>query len=163
MKNSLTLEGRIHTIFTVSIFFKGVYAFFEVIAGFLILLTSKAHIIIFVAFLTRQEVTEDSSVGIAHSLLSIAQDLSISGKHFIAGYLLSHGLVKLVLITGLIKKRRWAYYSTFIIFPLFIGIEIKRFVSTQSFWLILATILDTMIIVLALCEYHFATKNRKIT
>lgn len=53
--------------------------------------------------LTQDELVEDRHDVVATSLMHWAQGFSVQSEHFYAFYLLSHGIVKLFLVAGLIR------------------------------------------------------------
>ncbi len=97
-------EKNIHFIFEVSVILKGLNAIGEMVGGAVALIISQRFIIRLTLFLTQNELSEDPNDKIANYLLHSAQQLSISAKYFIAFYLLSHGIIKLVAGSGFVKK-----------------------------------------------------------
>ena len=77
--------------------------------GGLLLLVSPAAINRITTTLTQHELSEDPHDFIATHLLKTAHGLTGSAVQFGAFYLLSHGLVKIVLVVALLKNKLWAY------------------------------------------------------
>lgn len=157
MKVSLK-ESNIHFVFEVSILLKGFYAILEILGGFLVFFINGAYIINTVLLITQEELSEDPRDLFAHYLINASNNFSISSQHFIALYLLSHGIMKLFLIVGLLKKKLWAYPVSIVVFGLFIIYQIYRYFYTYSIWLLLLTIFDIIIIWLTMHEYKYMKK-----
>ena len=94
-----------HRIFKVSVLLKGAHAVIECIGGLALALASTTNIVRWVNSLTQDELIEDPNDFIATHLLSMAQEFSVNTKNFYAFYLLSHGIVKLALVVGLLRNK----------------------------------------------------------
>jgi len=79
--------------------------------------------------------------------------LTAGGQLFGAAYLLTHGIIKLALVAALLKRRLWAYPAAIGIFALFAAYQVYRYTFTHSWYLILLTILDAVVIWLTWLEY----------
>ncbi len=117
-------EQRIHRIFEVSVLLKGAHAVIECIGGIALALASTTSIAGWVNRLTQDELVEDPHDFIATHLLGMAQGLSVNSKNFYAFYLLSHGIVKLALVAGLLRNKLWAYPASLIIITLFVSAQV---------------------------------------
>jgi uncharacterized membrane protein len=102
-------EHRIRQIFVVSVLLKGAHAVIECVGGAALGLISTTTIVNLVNILTQEELVEDQDDFIARHLLAWAQGLSVATKNFYAFYLLSHGVVKLLLVVGLLRGKLWSY------------------------------------------------------
>jgi uncharacterized membrane protein len=153
-------EKNIHLIFRISLILKGAFALFETLGGISAYFVSQQSLLNFVRAITQDELSEDPKDVIANYLLQAAQHLSISSQRFVAFYLLSHGVIKLLLILGLWRRKRWYYPSAILVFGLFIVYQFYRFSHTHSIWLLLITILDVVVIWLAWHEYKFLRRTR---
>jgi len=147
-------EKRIHQLFEVSVALKGIHALIECIGGLALVIVSTAAIQELVAWVTQDEIAEDPGDFIASHMLAWVQTFSVSTKNFFAFYLLSHGIVKLFLVAGLLRNRAWAYPASLIVLGLFIAYQVYRFALTQSFGLVVLTIFDLIVIVLIWHEYR---------
>jgi len=83
----------------------------------------------------------------------------VSGKHFMAIYLLSHGVVKMFAVVALLKNKLWGYPLSIVIFGGFIVYQIYRFTLTGGIGLIALTVFDLVVICLIWLEYR-AVKSR---
>jgi uncharacterized membrane protein len=152
-------EKRIHLIFEVSLFLKGIFALFEIAGGIIAYLLPPHVLLGVVATLTQQELAEDPRDMIANYLLHSAQHLSLGTKEFAAIYLLSHGAIKLWLIVGLLREKLWYYPVAMIVFGLFIAYQLYRFSFTHSAFLLLITAIDIAVIILTWHEYRYLRRN----
>jgi len=96
-------ERRIHQIFEIGILFKGLHGLVECLGGTLLALISTQSITHLVAFATQEELTEDPRDFMASHLMHWATGFSAGTKTFYAAYLLSHGLIKVVLVADLLR------------------------------------------------------------
>ena len=128
----------------------------------LVLISSRA-ITDFVSRLTLHELSEDPRDLIATSLLGWGQGFSVATQHFYAFYLLSHGVVKLLLVVGLLREKLWAYPASLVVLGLFVAYQIYRYSFTNSALLIILSIFDIFVMILVWHEYrlvrlHLPTK-----
>jgi uncharacterized membrane protein len=106
---------------------------------------SPATIDRIVTNLTQHELSEDPHDFLATHLLRTAHGLTGSAILFGAVYLLAHGLVKVVLVTALLKNQRWAYPWTIAFLGVFIAYQVYRLSFQPSLGLTGLTIFDTVI------------------
>lgn len=152
-------ERRIHQIFEVSVLLKGAHAAVEAIGGLALDLTDNQWIRDFVTQATQSELVEDKRDFIANHLVTWAQGFSIETQHFYAWYLLSHGVVKLALVTGLLMRKLWAYPTTMVVLGLFILYQLYRYTGTHGLGLLLLTALDVMVVGLTWHEYSLMRRH----
>lgn len=147
-------KANVHAAFRVSLVLKGAIALAEVAAGLFTYLVTPQFVLDLVQAITRTELTKDPRDFVANYLLHAAQGMSVSGQHFAALYMLSHGIVKFWLIIGLWREKI-AYYPLAIgVFGLFILYQVYRYSFTQSLLLLLITLLDVVVIWLVWMEYR---------
>jgi len=159
-------ENKIHLFFVISLFLKGAFAFFEIIGGFIAYGVAfvggvSAHFITqqsflnFVSAIAAEELAEGPRDFIANYLLQGAQNLSAGSLRFVAFYLVSHGVIKLWLIIGLLRKKLWYYPTAMIVFGSFIIYQLYRFSFTHSLLLLFITGVDVIVIWLTWHEYKY--------
>ncbi len=146
-------EKQIFYLFEGSLFLKGVHAVIEIIGGILTLFITQNFLINAVLDITHKELAEDPHDFLVNYLLHSANNFSISSKYFIAFYLLSHGVIKGILVILLYAKKLWAYPVSIFVFGLFMIYQIQRYTRTHSVWLIAFTIFDAFVIWLIWHEY----------
>ena len=122
--------------------------------GILLFWVNPATLNRIVILLTQSELSEDPKDLIANLLIKTAQKFSVSTQLFGIVYLLSHGVIKIVLVASLWQRRLWAYPAAIIFFTAFCIYQMYRFLFTHSIWLIFLTVLDIFVIALTWIEYH---------
>jgi uncharacterized membrane protein len=147
-------EKSIHDIFVVSVLFKGIQAAAEIVGGLALYLVSTETIVNTIKRWSYDELIEDKHDWVANHLLDFARHFSVAEHNFYAFYLLSHGLIKTVLIIGLLREKLWAYPASFAVFGGFIAYQLYRYSFTHDFGLILLSIFDVFVIYLAVHEYR---------
>lgn len=152
-------EQRIHTLFQVGVLLKGAHALIELVGGVALYLFSTATIVALINRLARAELIEDPSDFLARHMLQFAEGFSGSAQSFYAFYLLSHGLVKIVLVAGLLREKLWAYPASFAVLGGFIAYQLYRFSYTHELLLIALTVIDIVVIVLAWHEYRLLRRH----
>ena len=140
--------------FRFSITLKGLHALLEMILGIAILKVNPQAINRFVLTLLHPELSEDPGDFVATHLLRASQQFAAGGKHFASLYLLSHGLVKIVLVVALFRNKLWAYPTMIVTLSAFILYQGYRFVLTHSIVMIFLTLFDIAVIVLTWLEYR---------
>lgn len=141
--------------FRIGLYLKGLDGLFETIAGLVLLFTNTSQINSLVERLTHGEISSDPHDFIANHLVTSAHHLTGSSLIFASVYLLSHGLVKLVLVEEVLRNRLWAYPGLIIVTSLFVIYQVYRMVADNvTFGLILLTIFDLAIIYLTVKEYR---------
>jgi uncharacterized membrane protein len=150
-------EKKIHLIFVLSVLLKALNGVLEIILGVAFLFTSTLAGL--VQTLVQGELIEDPADIVANSIQHFLPFLTHS-QYFISFYLLSHGVIKIFLVVGLLRNKVWAYPAAIIVFALFIIYQLYRYSFTHSIWLILLTIFDLFVIWLTWHEYRLL-KNRK--
>jgi uncharacterized membrane protein len=99
----------IHRSFEIGILTKGIDGVLEVIGGTLLVFLSPGRLNRLVHLLTQHELSEDPRDMISNYLIRMGSNFSISTQHFGVFYLMSHGLVKIILVILLWKRKLWAY------------------------------------------------------
>lgn len=90
----------------------------------------------------------------------VAEQLAATDPVFASLYLLSHGLVKIVLAAALWMNRLWAYPVAIFVFGSFVIYQVFRLERVYSIALLLLTISDVVIIWLTLLEYRDQKRAR---
>jgi uncharacterized membrane protein len=140
--------------FEVGTILKGLDGVLEVIGGLLLLIVSPATIDRVVTGLTQHELSEDPNDFLATHLLRTAHGLTGSAVLFGAVYLLAHGLVKVILVTALLKNQLWAYPWMIAFLGVFIVYQLYRLSMKASVGLTALTTVDAAIAWLTYREYR---------
>jgi uncharacterized membrane protein len=152
-------ERRVHQVFVASVLIKGAHAAIECIGGIALALVSTSTIADFVNALTQEELIQDPQDLIATHLLAWAQNFSVEEKHFYAFYLMSHGIVKLLLVVELLRNKLWSYPASLIVLGLFIVYQLYRYSYTHGAGLIVLTIFDILVMTLIWHEYRLVQRH----
>ncbi len=142
-----------------SVILKGLSALLESVGGILLLFTGAVSSII--SFLIKKELIEDPSDFLANYIQRLIP--STHSELFGAFYLLSHGIIKVFLVIGLLRNKAWAYPATIIFIALLIIYQIYKFIYTHSPFLFLLTLFDTALVLLTWHEYKFMKKYRPLS
>ena len=143
----------IHVSFEIGLLLKGIHGLMEAIGGVFLLFLSPDRLNWLTRFLTQHELSEDPRDKIANLLITLSNSFSISTQHFFVFYLMSHGIIKCILILLLWRRKLWAYPLSIIVLILFIAYQVYRYTLTQSVFLILLTVFDLIMIALTYLEY----------
>lgn len=152
-------EKRIHQIFVVSVALKGAHALLEIVGGIALYLISTETIVSAINNWSYDELIENRHDWIANRLLAFSRHFSVAEHNFYAFYLLSHGLIKSVLVLGLLREKLWAYPASFAVFSAFIAYQLYRYSYTHDIGLILLSVFDLFVIYLAVHEYRLLRKH----
>ena len=152
-------EKRIHQIFEISVLLKGAHALIECIGGVALALVSTEYIRGLVNSVTQDELIEDPKDFLAGHFLAYAHDFTVSTQNFYAFYLLSHGVVKLALVIGLLRNKLWAYPASLAALALFILYQLYRYSYTHGIGLIVLTVFDVFVMWLIWHEYRLARRH----
>ena len=146
----------LHRLFVASVWIKGVAGIAETLAGLLIPFVTEKTVAALVVRLTAPELGEDPEEWHANYLAGALQHFAAHSKVFASIYLVVHGLIKIILVAGLLWGRRlWAYPASLWFLAAFIAYQMYRFTSTHSMWLVLLTVLDLVVAYLIWREYQW--------
>ncbi len=141
-------------LFQVGIWLKGIDGALELMGGVALLTVSPAFILNAVQLLTQDEIAEDPQDFVATHLLRAAGRLSLSREHFMALYLLIHGVVKIALVWALLARVLKAYPLSIVVFAGFIAYQLYRYTLMPGFGLLALTAVDFVVIGLIWLEYR---------
>ena len=139
--------------FTVTLVVKGLDGFLEVVGGVLLLVISPDTLDRWARSLTQHELARDPNDFVARHLLRVTNNLHHT-QVFGAVYLLSHGVAKLVIIVGLLRREQWAYPVAFVFLGGFVIYQIYRLTYDPGIGLALLTAFDLFVIWLTWREYR---------
>jgi len=148
-------ERTTHVLFQLSLLCKAVFAVAEILAGIGAYFVTQEFVFRVVDRLTRAELLQHPHDPIANYLYTSAQHFSLSTRNFTAAYLLSHGVIKLWLIVGLLRNKHGYYPLAIAVFGMFVVYQLYRFNLSHSLWLILITLVDLVVIALTWQEYRY--------
>ena len=141
-------------LFRVSVMLKGLDALLEIVGGIVLWLLRPELIVRVIGLLTQDEISEDRRDIVANYLRDLAGRFSPSTQHFMAIYLLAHGIVKIFVVAALVKNKLWAYPLAIIVFGGFIVYQLYRFTIAGGAGLIALSVFDLVVILLIWLEYR---------
>lgn len=147
-------RGPREVLFLVSVWLKGLDGLLELIGGTALFSVSPAFILNVVRVITQDEIAEDPRDVVANVLRDAAARLSFATEHFMAIYLLVHGVVKLALVWALLARVLFAYPLSIVIFAGFIVYQLYRYTFTHGIGLLALSALDFVVIGLIWLEYR---------
>lgn len=141
-------------LFRLSVLLKGLDALLEIAGAIALWLVRPAFVASAVRFLTQDEIAEDPHDLVANALRHAAARFSLSSEHFMALYLLAHGLIKIAMVAALLRNRLWAYPVAIAVFSGFIAYQLYRFTLTGGLGLVFLSLFDLFLIALIWLEYR---------
>jgi uncharacterized membrane protein len=160
-KRGLRSGALVDRSFRVSITLKGLHALLETIGGIALLMIDPQTLNRFALTVLHEELSEDPRDFIGTHLVRTYQSFVNGGKHFASLYLLSHGVVKLMLVVALFRNKLWAYPLMIILLAAFVCYQLYRFALTHSLAMILLTLFDLVVILLTWLEYGKQRSRRQ--
>jgi uncharacterized membrane protein len=154
MRNPVHREIFLYRVFALGIWVKGIDGVLEIVGGGLLLFISPTMLNQLVIGLTQHELVEDPRDVIATTLRHAAAQLSANTQLFASLYLVAHGVVKVVLVVGLLRGKRWAYPAAIGFLCLFIVYQLYRLSYHASVGLLLLTLFDVVVVGLTWHEYR---------
>jgi uncharacterized membrane protein len=139
--------------FKVGLFFKGFDGLLETLGGIMLLIISPEQLNHLARWFTQGELSTDPNDFIAAHILKTAHELTGASLIFGAAYLLSHGVVKLVLVVEVLRNHLWAYRALIGVTAAFVVYQTYRMAVKFSLSMLLLTVFDLVIIYLTAIEY----------
>lgn len=155
-------KSLLRTTFHTGITIKGIDGMLETVSGVLLWLIKPSVLDRTLQTLLDHDLPRDPHDFIGMHLLHISQQLIHTNPVFASLYLLSHGLVKIVLAVALWLNGLWAYPVAIFVFGAFSVYQIYRYNHTHSPALLLLTIFDLAVIWLTWEEYRVQKSLREV-
>jgi len=150
----MALSRALDDTFKISVTLKGIDGALEIVGGTILLFVRPTTLDHIARSLTQHELVQDPHDFIARHVLHSAGQLTHGSTLFVAVYLLSHGIAKVVLVVALLRDQLWAYPATIALLGAFIAYQLYRLSSRVTLGLTLLTIFDTFIVWLTWREYQ---------
>ncbi len=148
-----TNQRVLHDLFLASVWTKGAVGLLQVVGGALLGLVSRAQLTRLAVLVTRPELSEDPGDAISTFLRHSAEQFGSGTQAFASWYLVAHGLIKIVLVVALLRRKMWSYPASIWILGGFIGYQCWRYAQTHSPWLVALTALDILVVALVWREW----------
>jgi uncharacterized membrane protein len=146
-------SGLLDWTFQFALIFKALDGVLEVAGGLVLLFVSPQTLQAWVHTLTQHELSEDPHDFLFSHLVSGARHLTDTGTTLAALYLLSHGIVKIVLVGAVLLDQLWAYPWMIGFLVLFIVYQLYLLVLHFTWGVALLTAFDAFIVWLTWREY----------
>lgn len=140
--------------YEIGIVIKGIDGLLELIGGILVLTLSPTTINGITRFLTENALQNDPHNFIATHIAKAGAHLAAGHNFFAAAFLLTHGIVKVGLVTALLLNKMWAYPWALGLLGLFLIYQIYQLITAPTFGMALLSILDAIIIYLVYREWQ---------
>jgi uncharacterized membrane protein len=147
-------KSFLHESFELGIAIKGFDGLLEALGGAIIFFVKPSAMNVIVRNMCEDLLARAPHSAVAIHMFTASQNMTSSSTKFAALYLLSHGLVKAILVICLWLQRLWAYPLTIAVFSAFAVYQVFRFTHTHSWALVILTIFDVLIILLTWNEYR---------
>lgn len=147
--------------YEIGIIIKGIDGTLELIGGILVLILSPGAILNIANFFTQDALQENPHNFIANHIERAGHHLASGQTTFAALFLLTHGLVKVVLVVCLLLNKLWAYPWALVVLGLFLIYQIFLLVTRPTFGMSFLTVLDIIIIILVYREWRKVTSVDK--
>lgn len=146
--------------FVLGMVLKGIDGLFEVLGGVALLLVTKSWLDQTVEWLARQEFGGASMQGLAMHAMHATHHLTTGGQQFATAYLFAHGVVKLVLVAGLLRGVQWVFPLALVVLAGFTGYQLYRLSIRWSSVLAALTVIDIIVIALVGQEWRYSASRR---
>jgi len=152
-------QKGLHQLFLISVWIKGLSGILETLAGIVAVFVEPRALESVVLFLTATELSEDPDDWFATFLGGAVRQYSADTQTFLSVYLISHGLIRVFLVAGMLRRKLWAYPASLVALGLFIVYQGERFMHTHSIWLVFLTIVDLGVAYLIWDEYQLRKRG----
>ncbi len=161
MPGNKQISRLLHELFEISVVLKGVYGFAEIVLGSIILFFNRHFVVNFLLYFVQGELNEDPTDWIANQILHFSNYITPSSELFIGVYFLTYGVIKLILVYGLLKEKMWSFPTAIVFMTLFGLYEIYRVFHTHSLILTILIVIDAATIFLVWHEYGVRRKTEQ--
>jgi len=148
------LARVLHQGFEAGLFLQGLLGVAQISAALGLYFTPGSAILGFAEWMTRNELLQDPADPFALWLLAQAQHLAIQAATFVTLYFIIHGVLNLGMALALARRIHAAYPVAIAVLFGFIAYQLYRFAHTHAPMLVLLSVFDLAIIVLAWREYR---------
>ncbi len=156
-----TRKFVLHESFRFGITLKGIDGVLELIGAALLYFVKPATMSEALRLVFQHELSRDPHDFIAAHLLHASQNFAHENKLFAMLFLLSHGLVKVLIVLALWLDQLWAYPLAIFVFSAFGVYQTYRWTHTHSALLVLLTVFDAVIVYLTWVEWKVQERARE--
>src|SRR3989344_3386375 len=157
----LAKERRIYRFFEISVLLKGANAILEIAGGILAFVVSPAAVQSITAYFTNAELGQNPDDVIATQLVGWANAYATaSHQEFIALYLLTLGIIKIVLVVALLRGFAWAFPTALAVFGLLALYQLYLLLWHYTLGLLVLTVFDLVVIYFIRRQWQVVKKRR---
>lgn len=156
-------ERTIRVYFLTGVLLKGAISAAEIIVGTLALLVPVTYVSGKIVQLADHLQTIHRIALVAPPLMHMAGQLAAVSSFFIALYLISRGLIKLLLIIALLLDQLWAYPFSLVALGGFVCYQCYQIIVSHSGVIVALTIFDLVVMWLIWEEYRVLRSHRAAT
>ncbi len=138
--------------FRIAVLCKGIGGLFELVGSVLLLFLNPARMNHLLTYLAHRVLWPWKPAG--SLLLQLGAHFSTGAQIFGMLYLLSHGVIKCILMVLLWKKKLWAYPLAILSILLFMAYQVYRISVHPTFMMVALTVFDAVMIALTVVEYR---------
>lgn len=153
-------DRQIGRLFRLVLWAKVLDAGVELLAGAAASFVHASELRAFARWVTQRELVEDPRDLVANALLHAVSGLRPGPEVFAAIFLLSHGLVKLWIVVGLLRGRAWYYPLAIVVFCSLVAYQMYKWTLSHSALLLALSVLDVCVIALTWFEYRTVSTRR---
>ena len=156
----MNLKSLLRGTFRAGVSMKGIDGLLEAVGGVLLWFIKPSEMSWTIQALCQHELSRDPHDFFAAHLLHVSERLAHGDPIFASIYLLSHGLVKVLLAIALWLDELWAYPLAIAIFSAFGVYQVYRYTHTHAIVLLALTVSDAAIVWLTWAEYRVQKSAR---
>jgi len=147
-------EKTYDALFWIGVAIKGLISAGEIIAGTILCFWNYETLIKTASFFTGDELMENPRDLVWSIVTHGLNGFMNTPRPVWAFIFLSHGIIKSILIAGILKNIRWIYPASAVVFGLFALYQCYQFIYAPSALLVLITLFDVFLIALIMHEYR---------
>jgi uncharacterized membrane protein len=158
-KEAKTRKSIFKKTFNVALVIKAIDGILEVISGALTAFVSNSSLNVFLESIRQGVASSHESGLLDKGILALEKDLNLRSQSILGSFLLSHGIIKIIIVYYVLKGRLWAYPAAIIVFSLFTVIQAIQLISGFSITVAALTIFDILVVILTSIEYREIKKR----
>ena len=141
-------------LFNIGLGFKFLHGLIEIFIAFLILSLNRNMVAKGITFFFHKELVEDPTDFLAKIIINFASGSLLDYKILFFFLLIGYGLINILLVYGLVKKKLWVYPTAMVTYSIFLVYQGYKYFITHSIWFAILCIFDLVFINLIAYEYR---------
>lgn len=147
-------KNMVHIGFNIGLLLKGIGALAEIAGGLSLLFLTPGRLNKLIVLITKGELSEDPHDFWVNYLVTFGHSFSVKIWQFVLLYMLSHGIIKMIVVLLLRREKLWAFPLSIAVFSFFIIYQIIHYTKSHSVFLLFLTVLDIFMILFTILEYR---------